>query len=293
MADPAVGDFASVTLACDFSPITPLGDIFFGDPIAMSATSTFPIREGCVNCPEPPPAVPHRHRCSAVRSPTSPTCLSRERGWHGHPPGSIPPTSFPLTGQDHETVASFVVTEDDPLSNCEFPTLAVFSSSIVVTITPPDPETPPPASPSPTCSAPSWVTPTTLGRTPDSPAISPRTGAILDPRSEPGHRRSGHRSGIRRRCRLPRPCLDRQRRHRRTPAGTATVAVPRAEPDHLKWNEGLAAWTGEDFERCELRADLGNFKIGNQSFVGGTYVPCTASIVVGPGGGGGGGGGGR
>ena len=35
------------------------------------------------------------------------------------------------------------MTENDPLSTCGFPTLAVFSSSIVVTITPPDPETPP------------------------------------------------------------------------------------------------------------------------------------------------------
>jgi len=292
VADPAVGDFASVTLACDFSPITPLGGIFFGDPIAMSATSTFPIREGCVNCPEPPPAVPPPPplQCRPVPNVTDLSVAGARLAWASA--GFDPAKFVPLTGQDHETVASFVVTEDDPLSNCEFPTLAVFSSSIVVTITPPDPETPP------TCVTVPNLLGTLVGDADDTwtdagftgdltadggdPSIPAPNRVIVDQVTTPASE-----VGV--------DCLD--------PASTVNVVtgaplpapppLPCRVPNliNLKWNEGLAAWTSEDFSAANYAPTSGNFKIGNQSLVGGTYVPCTASIVVGPGGGGGGGGG--
>jgi hypothetical protein len=62
---------------------------------------------------------------------------------------------------------------------------------------------------------------------------------------------------------------------------------------NLKWDEGIAEWVDATFSATNFAPSSGNFKIGSQSLVGGTYVTCDASITVEPGGGGGGGGGNR
>jgi hypothetical protein len=290
VADPAVGDFANVTLGCDFSPITPLGAIFFGDPIAMSATSTFPIREGCVNCPEPPPAEPPPVplQCRPVPNVTDLSVAGARLAWAaaGFDPGKF----VPATGQDYGTVASFVVTEDDPLSNCAFPTLAVFSSTIVVTITPPDPETPP------TCITVPNLLGTLVGDADDAWIDAGFTGDLTADGGDPS---------------IPAPnrvivdqvtvpasdvgvdCLD--------PASTVNVVTGAALPVppplpcrvpnmiNLKRDEGEAAWILQGFADANFDPQTGRFTIKSQSVVGGTYLPCTASVSVSASAGGGGG----
>jgi len=293
VADPSLGDFASVTLDCDFSPITPLGDIFFGDPIAMSATSTFPIREGCVNCPTPPQATPPPAplQCRVVPDVSDLAVAGARLAWASA--GFDPANFIPSTGQDYETVASFVVNENDPLSTCDFPTLAVFTSSIVVTITPPDAETPP------TCITVPNLVGTLVGDADDAwtdagftgeltadggdPSIPDPNRTIVDQVTDPASE-----IGV--------ECLD--------PAATVDVVtgdpLPAAPPRpcrvpnmiNLKWDEGFAEWVEEGFSGANFLPTSGNFKIGTQSLVGGTYLLCTVSVEVGPGGGGGGGGGG-
>jgi hypothetical protein len=44
--------------------------------------------------------------------------------------------------------------------------------------------------------------------------------------------------------------------------------------------EGQAAWGAEGFAPANFSPTTGTFKIRSQSLVGGTYVPCEASIVV-------------
>jgi hypothetical protein len=281
VADPAVGDFANVTLGCDFSPITPLGAIFFGDPIAMAATSTFPIREGCVNCPEPPPAEPPPVplQCRKVPNVTDLSVAGARLAWAA---AGFDPTNFvPATGQDYGTVASFVVTEDDPLSNCTFPAFAVFSSTIVVTITPRDPTTPP------TCITVPNLLGTLVGDADDAWTDAGFTGDLTADGGDPS---------------IPAPnrvivdqvtvpasevgvdCL--------APASTVNVITGAALPVppplpcrvpnmiNLRRAEGESAWIAVGFADANFSPQNGNFTIKSQSVVGGTYVPCTASVVV-------------
>jgi hypothetical protein len=281
VADPALGDFAIVTLRCDFSPITPLGDVFFGDPIAMSATSTFPIREGCVNCPTPPPATPPPAplQCRPVPDVTDLSVAGARLAWASA--GFDPANFVPSTGRDYETVASFVVTENDPLSNCAFPALAIFSSTIVVTTTPPDPETPP------TCITVPNLLGTLVGDADDAWTDAGFTGDLTADGGDPS---------------IPAPnrvivdqdtvppsevgvdCLD--------PASTVNVVtgaplpapppLPCRVPNmiNLKRAEGEAAWIADGFADANFDPKNGNFTIKSQSVVGGTYVPCTASVEV-------------
>src|SRR6187200_1987573 len=43
---PGPGHDASVTLRCHFSPFAPLIDVVIGDPVVLTATTTYPIRSG-------------------------------------------------------------------------------------------------------------------------------------------------------------------------------------------------------------------------------------------------------
>ena len=294
VADPIVGDFATVTMECDFSPITPLGAIFFGDPIAMSASSTFPIRLGCVNCPTPLPVTPPPAplQCRVVPDVEGMSVAGARLAWAAA--GFDPANFSPVTGRDVETVDSFTVTEDDPLSTCDFPTLAIFSSDIIVQTLPinPDPPTPP-------CITVPNLIGTLVGDAEDSwtdAGFDPDTLTAdgVDPSSVAPNR------VITSQVTTPTStigvgCLD--------PTATVNVVtgaplpvpppLPCRVPNliNLRRAEGLAEWIDEGFSSANYAPTTGNFKIGTQSLVGGTYVPCSASIVVSAGGGPGGGGG--
>ena len=281
MADPGLGDFASLTLACDFSPITPLGAIFFGDPIAMSATSTFPIRLGCVNCPTPAPVTPPPAplQCRPVPDVEGMSVAGARLAWASA--GFDPAKFTPSTGQDHRTVASFVVNQNDPLSTCNLPALAVFSSTIVVTVTPPDPATPPTCVTVPNLvgtlvggAAAAWTGAGFTGDLTadggDPSALAPNrviTSQVTAPTSEIGV-----------------DCLD--------PASTVNVVtgdplpVPPPRPCrvpnmiNLTRRQGEAEWIRELFAVGNFSPANGNFTIKSQSVVGGTYLPWTAPVTV-------------
>ncbi|HWM15243.1 MAG TPA: TadE/TadG family type IV pilus assembly protein [Microbacterium sp.] len=293
VVDPELGDFATLTLDCDFSPITPLGDVFFGDPIAMSATSTFPIREGCVNCPTPAQATPPPTplQCRLVPDLDRLSVAGARLAWHaaGFDPANF--MTLPSTAEDFHTVESFTVTEDDPLSTCEFPTFAIFSSDVVATVTDPDTETPP------TCVSVPNLLGTLVGDAQGTWVDADFTGELTADGGDPSSV-APDRVIVQQDTAPPSAvgvdCLD--------PAATVNVVTgdPLPEPPplpcrvpnmiNLKWDEGLAEWVDATFSVANYAPSSGNFKIGSQSLVGGTYVTCDASITVEPGGGGGGGG---
>jgi hypothetical protein len=277
-SNPALGDYANLTLECDFSPITPLGAVLFGSPITMAATSTFPIREGCINCPTPVPATPPPApaQCRVVPDLDGLSVAGARLAWESA--GFFPANFTPQTGADTETVDSFIVTEDDPLSTCSMPTQAVFSSSVTVTTIPVPP-----------CA--DAIVPNLIGLslaqaqttwtgagftgalTADGgdPAVPAQdrvvTAQATDPASNPGV-----------------DCVD--------PA-TLTIDVttgipwPPAPPVpcrvpnmiNLTRPQGEAAWNDADFTGT-FSPGNGNFTIQSQSLVGGTYVECDADVTV-------------
>ena len=281
IAAPGLGDYATLTLNCDFSPIVPLSDVFFGDPIEMSATSTFPIREGCINCPAVDPVDPPLAplQCRLVPDLENLSVAGARLAWASA--GFDPDKLTPLSGQETETVASAVVTEDDPLSTCEYPTYAIFSSSVLVT-------TDDPAPTDPTCRTVPNLIGITLEAAIDAWTDAEFTGALTvgdldpataDPASVVTQQDTDPVSvaGV--------ACID--------PAATVDVEVgppwPAAPPApcrvpnmiNLFRAEGAVEWAAEGFAAANFSPDTGTFKIRSQSLVGGTYVPCEASIVVG------------
>jgi hypothetical protein len=45
-------------------------------------------------------------------------------------------------------------------------------------------------------------------------------------------------------------------------------------------SEGAVAWGEEGFAAANFSPSTGTFKIRSQTLVGGTYVPCEASVIV-------------
>jgi hypothetical protein len=136
--DPAeVGDYATVTLRCDFSLLTPMSGLLFGDPITMQAESTFPVRIGCIDCGpggpgDPPPLPPEQ--CRTVPEMQYMSVGGAREAWISA--GFT--GDFNTTAADTATVAPGPVI--DPLDPaCPAP-LAIFYASVTVTTLPPDTE---------------------------------------------------------------------------------------------------------------------------------------------------------
>jgi hypothetical protein len=284
VANPTLGDYATLTLNCDFSPIIPLSDVFFGDPIAMAATSTFPIREGCISCPTPPPATPPPTplQCRLVPDMDGMSVAGARLAWESA--GFKPANFTPEFGQDTSTVESATVTQDDELSTCVLPTFAIFSSSVLIAV-----ETPAEVVP-PCVTVPNLVG-VTLGDAIDAWTDAGFTGDFT------------HDDGIE-----PDPALvDFARvvvQQDTDPASDAGVtcidpATPTVDVDtgdpwpapppapcrvpnmiNLFRVEGHAEWVEAGFATENFSPDSGQFKIRAQSLVGGTYVPCEAAITV-------------
>lgn len=281
VSDPALGDYATLTLECEFSPITPLADIFFGDPIPMAATSTFPVRDGCINCPAvapvDPPATPLQ--CRLVPAMEGMSVAGARLAWKSA--GFDADKFEPPVGQDTQTVAAVVVTEDDPLSTCETPAYAIFSSSVLVT-------TEDPAATDPTCRTVPNLIGITLADAQAQWTDAEFTGAFTvarldpstaDPASVVTQQDTDPPSAAGVACIDPATPIDVE-------VGAPWPAPPPAPcrvPNmiNLFRAEGQAAWGAEGFSVANFSPSTGTFKIRSQSLVGGTYVPCEASIVVG------------
>jgi len=272
-AIPELGDYAEVDLACEMGLLTPLASILFGDPIPMTAESTFPVRTGCINCPGAPPVPPPPppEQCRTVPDMIGLSGEGARQAWISA--GFIGDFE-PLAGQDTETVETQTVTEDDPLSTCEEPT-AIFSSSVSVTFAEADP-------PSGGCA----TVPNLIGFT------------VLDARDIWEDTFSGEF--------LPAPPDEDDRRvvgQETTPSSdpgvscletTASVVVTTGDPwpappptpckvpnlTNQTRNAGEAEWFGPAGFTGTFSPANGNWVIESQSLVGGTWQPCDAAITV-------------
>jgi len=280
---PVLGDFATLTLYCDFSPLTPLMDLIVGDPLRMTATATFPIREGCINCPTPVPAPPPPPpiQCFAVPAMENRSVAGARAAWVS---AGFRETNFtvePAGAPDSATVGTATVTEDDPLSNCSMPAYAVYSSRVEVT---PLPDGGP-------CAVGEAIVPNMIGmslgdaRTAwdvefdalnlqadgGDPAALPQTRTITDQSTAPTST-----AGV--------SCLDV------TATADVTTGPPLPPPPptpcrvpnmtNLTRPEGQQEWVEEGFESTNFSPNGGTWIILSQSLVGGTYVDCGASVRV-------------
>ena len=280
---PTLGDYAHLTLQCDFTPMTPIIGGLIGDPLRMSATSTFPIREGCINCPTPapPPPAPVPVQCFDVPDMVGMSVAGARLAWESA--GFDLAKFAPGAGRDTETVAVVSVAQDNPLSTCVLPDHAIFSSSVTVTTQTSD-----------TCASGSAVVPNVIGASVDDardawappfdPALFTADGGDPDlvdgarivesqttePPSTPGV-----------------TCLDLLTTEIEVVTGEAWPApppVPCLVPNmiNLKRAEGLTAWSSAGFASAKYSPTNGGFTIKSQTLVGGTYVNCGASVSVAP-----------
>lgn len=270
--DPVLGDYSVLMLECDFTLVTPLAGILFGDPINLDATATFPVRDGCVNCPTPAPATPPPTpvQCRQVPDMVGMSVAGARLAWGSA--GFFTSNFTPATGDDTLTVATAPVTQT-ALSTCTSP-LAIFDSSVTVTTEGPDP-----------VGAGCATVPNVIGLSVadaraawdadfDSASFTPDIAddarkvdsQATSPSSTPGV-----------------TCLDL--------AASMTVVTgdpwPAPPPTpcrvpnliDLRRSEGAVKWADALFLGSYNPAN-GNFTIKSQTLVGGTYVTCEASITV-------------
>lgn len=278
---PTLGDYAHLTLQCDFTPITPLIGGLIGNPLQMSATSTFPIREGCINCPTPapPPPAPVPVQCFDVPDMVGMSVGGARLAWESA--GFDLAKFTPGSGQDTETVDAVSVVQDNPLSTCVLPDHAIFSSSVTVTTETPD-----------TCAPGSDVVPNVVGVSLDdaraawAPPFDPTlfTADGADPTLVDGARIVESQTTV-----PPSTpgvtCLDLLSTEIDVVTGDpwpAPPPVPCLVPNmiNLTRAEGQAAWSAAGFSVANYSPTNGGFTIRSQSLVGGTYVNCGASISV-------------
>lgn len=280
---PVIGDYATLTMQCDFSPLTPLMGLIVGDPLEMRATATFPVREGCINCPTPVPATPPPPplQCYAVPAMQGLSVAGARAAWTAA--GFDVAKFTPLSGQETETVDDVTVIEDDPLSNCSMPAYAIFSSSVEVT-TLPDAEP---------CAAGEEVVPNLAGMT-LADARAAWAAALFDAAS---FQADGGDPSLPSQSRV----VASQETTPGTVAGvdcaalaTTTVNVitgaPYATPPptpcrvpnmtNLSRSDGESAWVAAGFLAANFSPNGGQWTILSQSLVGGTFVTCEAQIRV-------------
>jgi hypothetical protein len=276
---PVLGDYATLGMVCDFSPIVPLSDVLFGDPINLGARATFVVREGCVNCPAPAPVPPPPtpEQCRLVPEMEDMSVAGARLAWAS---AGFNATNFNLlAGEETSTVASAIVDQVDPLSTCVLP-FAIFTSEVDILTEPADQETPGVCATAPNLigmdvgdARSAWDADFDVASfTPDIDDDARRVvSQATTPASEPGV-----------------TCL----------ALSAQINVATGDPwpsppppsckvpsmIDLKRSEGQAAWSAPTipggFEPANFSPTNGNFTIKSQSLVGGTWLPCSASITV-------------
>jgi Flp pilus assembly protein TadG len=141
-SNPTLGDYATVRLTCDFTLVMPFSQSLLGSStVSLTAETTFPVRNGCVNCPtpsaEPEPQAPDH--CREVPLFVGMSVQGGRLAWESA--GFTSANFAPIYGQNTETISSFSLVQDDPDASCP-PGWAIFSSSVTVATYPPDPTDP-------------------------------------------------------------------------------------------------------------------------------------------------------
>lgn len=280
IANAQVGDYARVTLSCDFQLLTPLAGIFFGDPVAMVAVSSFPVRTGCVNCGtgsggEPPPPPPEQ--CRAVPDFEGMSVAGARLAWQS---AGFTGTFDASGAGDYETVDPNSVTVLPTDEACTDP-FAIFFADVTVDTLTADTGVgcnvipnliglpivdaraawatsafagtgfaPPPLDPDPDAAVTSQTTDPT-GSTPGVSCLVPGTEVtgisvdVGDPWPDPP----------------PAPCQ-------------VPHLIDKTRP------VGQSQWYGAGFAAGTFSPTNGNFTIKSQSLVGLSYVPCASTITV-------------
>ena len=142
--DPELGDLAKVELECGFELITPIAAQIVGNTITMAAESSFPVRQGCIDCPAPatpPPPPQPQDPCRDIPVLTTLSVDGARLKWAS---AGFSPAAFlaPAGALGTDTVSSApepVVTDGAP-GSCLSPQVAV-TSSVQVWTDDPDPVT--------------------------------------------------------------------------------------------------------------------------------------------------------
>jgi hypothetical protein len=282
--NPQLGDYARVTLTCDFSLLTPLAGFFFGDPIPMTAISSFPVRTGCLGCgtgsgSNPPPPPPEQ--CRTIPDMEGMSVEGARLAWTSA--GFTGPFS-PSSGQNLETIApdGVTVTPLDP--SCP-EGLTIFTAEVVITTLPAEGSPPGPAG----CQ----VLPNLLGLTVEDARTawedSDFTGAFLPPAPDDDpdavvEDQTASQGGTPLTAEPGVSCLD-VATDMEVEVGEAWPPPPVApcQVPHLidkTRSVGQSEWYGQGFAPNTYSPTNGNFTIKSQSLVGFTWAPCSSSIVV-------------
>jgi hypothetical protein len=272
--NPQLGEYARVRLTCDFSMITPLAGVLFGDPITMVASSTFPVRvSGCLSCPttEPAPPPPPPEECRLVPNMEGMSVAGARLAWRSA--GFFAANFAPSSGSETATVKNQSLLQNDPNSSC-VPPYAIFSSSVVVTTEQADPVG------AGCATAPNligitvedardaWEASFTGGFFPgdddDQRVISQETAPASDP-------------GVS--CLFTGASIEVELGEPWPPAPPAPCQVPNLVD--RKRSAAAAEWQQAGF-MTQLQPTKGNFEVKSQTLVGGTYLSCDATITVSP-----------
>jgi hypothetical protein len=275
-----VGKPTQVAVDCDFKVAAPLISVITGNPVRVSASSTFPISYGCLaDCPPPPPIEtppPPVSNCRTIPDMVGLSVAGAHSAWvsagfldenAGETAGALPT----------DTVATAQVTEPPGAQFCALGE-AFFSSSVAFTVAPPDPPT------SPTClTLPNVRGMTVAGAraawdgTDFTGTFTPASGADADvvieqtatPVAEPGD------------CVEP----DVSLAVAYVPPPAPPPPPPCKVPSFVNTNtsSALTTWTDAGFVADHLtykKAPPPDFTIKSQTLVGGTYVSCQSTIQV-------------
>ena len=280
VANPELGDYATVNLTCTFTLFTPLaGQVLGSGTVSLSAESIFPVRDGCASCPPPPPAPEPQppNQCREIPVMAGLSLAGARSAWQSA--GFSLANFAPSTGSDIETVDFVDVDENDVNSGCPTWTpgnWAIFSSSAIAVLLAAD-ATDPSCTTVPNLKGMTvanargtWSVGFTGDFDPDDQDAFVVTDQTTDTPSDPGVS-----------CRPPETTIVVSV----GPAWAAPPPAPCKVPNFtgVKANNAETPWTWAGFTAANISyEENGNFTIQQQSLVGGVWVPCHSQIVVAP-----------
>jgi Flp pilus assembly protein TadG len=269
------GDAVRVNLSCDFTIVTPIISSIVGSTVTISASSAFPITEGCLaDCPTgpgAPPPPPPDDLCRTVPDVEGMSVAGARLAWEA---AGFPADQFdPETGDDTRTVETQSVTEAPNTEGCSG-SESYYDSSMTVTLEAIEPVVT-------GCQTLPNLVGITVGDARDVWTAEGFTGAFLptdsdnrvvlsqvtDPDASPGD------------CVPPTTAVIVSH----GPGWPAPPPPPCTVPSFVNTSSDLATdtWTGAGFDAANIDFSRGGtFTIRSQSLVGGTKINCTAEILL-------------
>ncbi len=276
-----VGKPAQAEIDCDFRVAAPVISMIVGNPVRVSASSSFPITYGCLaGCP-PPPAVgtppPPVSNCRVIPDMVGKSVQGAEDAWAqaGFLEDNV---NTPVGALPTDTVATATVTPPPDGAAC--PTgEAFFSASVTFGIA-----TAVPANP-PTC----YTLPNVIGMTVAdaraawdatdftggfTPPTGPTDGNIVESQTA-----SPDTTAVPGDCVVPETSLSVAYGPPPPPPPPSPCKVPSFVNTHTSL--AMGTWTGEGFIGANLTFKQNPpYTIRAQTLVGGTWVSCASSIEV-------------